>query len=255
MKTVTYRGRTFQVPENIDELTPGQYRRYLEISLMNDRGFISKTGLRCKLLTLLLGERTDISFLSEPIFKEAMDHIGLVFPFILGGKIHDSLTLYTGANLLKEWDGWKGPGDMLDGVKFGDFIDCNSLMRLISKGGSATESERLVSEFCQKLYKNDNPKAVPDEILCAHSLILFNNVMKAIREEPVEINGEPVNFSILFDKSGKERPDDHTGWTGAALEIAETGTFGNYRQVLDTPLWDILLFLYRKKFEHLYAKI
>ena len=35
--------------------------------------------------------------------------------------------------------------------------------------------------------------------------------------------------------------------SGTALEIAETGTFGTYRKVLDTPLWDVLVFLYREK--------
>lgn len=253
MKTIEYRGRMIRVPEEIDELTPAQYRRYLEISIMAGRGLINRAGLRGKLLTLLLGERTDLQFQTDSIQEEALTHIGLTTPFILSGEKRDRLWLETGTNLLKEWEGWSGPGDMLDGMTFGAFIDCNSLLKMLSKAHSTDETERLTAAFCKKLYTNrEKPDAKPDELLCAHALILFNNVTKALHGEPVEINGEPIRFAILFEKPDRRKPDDHTGWTGAALDIAETGTFGTYRQVLETPLWDILLYLYRKKFDHKY---
>lgn len=255
MKILSYRGRTIQAPETIDELTPAQYRRYLEISLMNDRGVLNRAGLIGKLLTLLLGERTDLSMQPDSLQREAFQHIRLVEAFILPGEKRDTLRFDTGANLLPEWDGWRGPGDMLDGVRFGAFIDCNSLLKMLSNAGSPAESERLTEEFCRKLYRNESrPDAQPDELLCAHALIFFNNVMKTLHREPVEINGERIPFALLFEKSDKRKPDDHTGWTGAALDIAEAGTFGTYREVLDTPLWDILLYLYRKKFDHKHSK-
>ena len=65
MKIIKYRERMLQVPELIDEFTPAQYRRYLEISLLNDRGILSRPTLRSKLLTLLLDERTDLSMQRE----------------------------------------------------------------------------------------------------------------------------------------------------------------------------------------------
>ncbi len=255
MKLVSYRGKTLQVPEQLEELTPAQYRRYLEIHLMAGRGLISRPGLRVKLLTLLLGEQTDLSMMEAYRLQEAMKHIDLVEPFILEGERHDTLHLDTCTNLLKEWKGWKGPGDMLDGVTFGDFIDCESLLKLISKEVSAGHREALTTEFVRKLYRNEqNPSEEPDELLCAHTLLFFNNVVRALHQpEPIDINGEPISFHILFEKSKKQKPDDHIGWTGAAMDIAETGTFGTYREVRDTPLWEILIYLYRKKFERKYS--
>ena len=125
MKIIKYRERMLQVPELIDEFTPAQYRRYLEISLLNDRGILSRPTLRSKLLTLLLDERTDLSMQREETIEEALNHIDLTLPFILPGEKRDRMNLNTGLNLLKEWDGWTGPGDMLDGVTFGAFIDGN----------------------------------------------------------------------------------------------------------------------------------
>lgn len=255
MRTIEYRGRIRQVPERIEELTPEQYRRYLEISLMYDRGMTNQSGLRSKLLTLLLGESVDISFLSEELVKEALSHISLTTPFIVTGEKRERLSLETCVNLLKEWNGWEGPGDMLEGVKFGDFIDCNSLVKLLAKARAQEETERLSVEFCRKLYRNEwNQEDEPDEILRAHSLIFFHSVMKAIHNDPIDVNGERIHFAILFEKSERQNPDDHTGWTGAAMEIAEAGAFGIYREVLDTPLWDILIYLYRKRFAHIHNK-
>lgn len=253
MRLISYKCMTRQVAESIDEFTPAQYRRYLEISLLADRGAIGKAGLRSKLLTLLLDEKTDISMLSPMATAEAMKHIELTKPFILEGERRDRLNLESGINPLKEWNGWKGVGDMLSGLNFGGFIDCDSLLRMISKSESAKRREDLTMEFCKKLYScPGRPDENPDELLCAHSLVLFNNVMQMLHNEPIDFNGEPLDFSILFDKADRRKADDRTGWSGAALDIAETGVFGTYSQVLETPLWNVLLYLYRKKFDYLH---
>lgn len=80
------------------------------------------------------------------------------------------------------------------------------------------------------------------------------NVFAIIREEPLEIDGETVDLRILFRQDEKPEADDHTGWTGIGMDIAENGAFGNYAEVRATPFWDILIFLYRKKFEKLHTK-
>lgn len=67
------------------------------------------------------------------------------------------------------------------------------------------------------------------------------NVFAIIREEPLEIDGETVELRILFRKDEKPEADDHTGWTGIGMDIAENGAFGNYAEVRATPFWDILI--------------
>ena len=48
--------------------------------------------------------------------------------------------------------------------------------------------------------------------------------------------------------------DDKTGWTGIVFEVAASGVFGNKKEVDDTPFWDVLLYLYKCKFEYLHQK-
>lgn len=253
MRIIEYRGKMLRVAERIEEFTPAQYRRYLEISIMADRGIIDRAGLRSKLLTMLLNESVDISIQDERTSLEAFKLIRITEPFIVSRDRRDRLNLETGENLLKEWNGWFGPGDMLSGLTFGKFIDCDTLLKLIARSEWAEERERLTVDFCKKMYSCPSCQdSTPDELLCAHSLVLYNNVMQCLRNDLVDFNGERLNFSILFEKSDKRKPDDHTGWTGAAMDIAETGVFGTYQQVVNTQLWDVLLFLYRKKFDYLH---
>ena len=62
---------------------------------------------------------------------------------------------------------------------------------------------------------------------------------------PVYIGGEAIDFRILFQKLASEdrKADDKTGWTGIVFE-----------EVDDTPFWDVLLYLYKCKFEYLHQK-
>ena len=42
--------------------------------------------------------------------------------------------------------------------------------------------------------------------------------------------------------------------TGIVFEVAASGVFGNKKEVDDTPFWDVLLYLYKCKFEYLHQK-
>ena len=74
-----------------------------------------------------------------------------------------------------------------------------------------------------------------------------------IQDSPVEINGEKIDFRIIFQNTGKgSRPDDHTGWTGITFEIAEKGLFGTVPEVEKTDMWAVLIYLYKCKFEYIH---
>ena len=71
-----------------------------------------------------------------------------------------------------------------------------------------------------------------------------------------DIGGEDIDFRMLFQKLASEdrKADDKTGWTGIVFEVAASGVFGNKKEVDDTPFWDVLLYLYKCKFEYLHQK-
>lgn len=260
MKTIEYKGRTIQVPRCIEELTPAQYRRYLEIYLMSQNDGDIYPWHTSKLLTLLLGERVDISMLPEECMHKAMEHYSLTEPFmqrvpaVTGqeGEGRKRFVTSTGVNLLPEWRGRKGPGAMLSGVSFGTFADCSVLVSILAKTTDESERLELMERIASMLYPQKDPgNPETDDLLTLHACLFFRNVTNMIQNDPIEVNGELISFSILFrGNNGNRRKNDRTGWTGIAMDVAESGVFGTYAQVRDTDLWDVLLFLYRKAFNN-----
>lgn len=256
MINISFRGRQLQIPQRIEEIAKGTpYLRYLELAAMTPTDEVGRMAVRVKLLSFLLQLKTDLSLYPKDFIKEAMHRIRLTDPFIDG---RGRLVTRTGTNMVPAYQGWKGPDDMLGDVDFGTFIDCETMLRAIRDTDDDDEHRRLQAEIFRKLYHT--AERYPQEsgsmpLLHAHAFTLFCNVTDIIRSEPVSINGRDIDFSILFKESpGETRPDDRTGWTGVALETAETGVFGSYYAVLKANLWDVLLFLYRKKFERMHDK-
>ena len=118
------------------------------------------------------------------------------------------------------------------------------------------QTNKLMSEFGEVLYRSDDPKAgkTPPALVCFHSYIFFCAVWELICTVPIPTNGEEINFSILFQEQGEKRLDDKTGWIGISFEIASSGVFGNVKQINETPFWDVLSYLYKCRFESLHIK-
>jgi hypothetical protein len=71
----------------------------------------------------------------------------------------------------------------------------------------------------------------------------------------IEIDGNKFDFSILFT-GGKNTDDnnDTVGMIGVMMAIAESGVFGNLKDVANTDVWDVLVRMYqleldRREFE------
>lgn len=252
MRTIEYLNKNIDVPESLEELTPGQYYRYLEIAMLANRNILVEQQARLKLMTLFLDLPVDVSMLPTREISEILSHLSITEPFILKEKKNFRLDLQTGINLLPAWERWRGPDDMLNGVSFETFCKCMALIKQF--GNEDNENDVDLQQFGSLLY-SDGIGTQPPMLVCLHAYLFFLNVFTIIQKEPLELDGETVDFRILFDKAqDKRKLDDHTGWAGIGMDIAETGTFGNLKQVKETPFWDILLFLYKKKFEKLHSK-
>lgn len=252
MRVIYYQNRQVSVPETLEELTPAQYYRYLEIATMANQHILSEPGVRLKILSLFLALPVDMGHLPPSTWKETLALLSLTDPFVIREGKSFRLDLSTGINLLPEWNGFHGPEDMLNGVSFDTFCKCMALVRRMGDEGGG-DRDMILREFGKALYTG-REGAEPPILLCLHAYLFFMNVFAIIREEPLEIDGETVDLRILFRKDEKPEADDHTGWTGIGMDIAENGAFGNYAEVRATPFWDILIFLYRKKFEKLHSK-
>ena len=151
-------------------------------------------------------------------------------------------------------------GDMLNGLTFGNFCDCLDLLQQSKQ--AAEKDEPAINEIFQditlKLYRYKDPEKMPavPSLLAIHAVNFFSAVWEMVLSGPVYIGGEAIDFRILFQKLASEdrKADDKTGWTGIVFEVAASGVFGNKKEVDDTPFWDVLLYLYKCKFEYLHQK-
>lgn len=245
MKQIDYDGRTLQVPEALEELTPQQYLRYLEIALMLQAGQIKPVQARVKLLTLLLQLPVDAAMMPRSQCKKLAALVTLTGPFVQKREGVTRLDTCTGMNLLPQWQRRKGPGDMLNGISFGAFIRCSGWLAGMN-ALEGEEREEAVARVAGELYPGEGRLPV---LVQTHACLFFLNVLEILRTEPLEMNGCTVDYRILFQESTKKVPakGPSVGWTGVAMDLAELGVFGTYQQVLDAPMWDVFTFLYHKQ--------
>ncbi len=251
MKQVEYKGKNYQIPESADELTPEQYYRCLEIYTLMVNHKLQAGAVRLKLLTLFLSLPVDASLLRQPELSELIPLLDITYPFIEWEGDFFRMKIASGTNLLPQWEGFTGPKDMMNDVSFEAFCTCMALIRkIMDQSCSANHS---MQDLGRLLYSNGKGSTPPD-IICLHACIFASKVIRIIRTEPVDIDGELIDFRILFKSSRRATFDDHLGWTGIAMDVAESGVFGNYQDVLGRPFWDVLIYLYKKKFEHLHRR-
>ena len=257
MTAHTFRGKVVEIPSGIDELTPEQYVFYLHLTAwLRARAVTPRMWLRRWAACLAgLGE-VNPDLLREE-FREQFEELEAAVEraFLIRNDAGEPMPETTSCrNLLPFYKGFKGPGDWLDGMTFGSFTKCAAL---IEQARTAIDSDAadIYAEIAREIYAIPEGERVP-QVLVWHAPALFVAVSRAIQSEPVDINGKPVDFGIIFRPApvADRRPDDNTGWAGVAFEVAASGIFGNMRELENAPLWDVLLYLYKCKFEYLHEK-
>ena len=183
--------------------------------------------------------------------QEAELFVSCLKPFFSG---HEPV-IASCRNLLPSYKGWTSvAGDMLEGLRFGPFIDSLAALNLITlaqKDGDDDELSHHMRTIAMALYTPPSDGVKPPSLLVSHAVLFFSTVWQHITEQPVCINGEDIPFTILFTGSSASA-DDHTGWNGIAFEVAKQGVFGPMSSLREAPFWDVLLYLYKCRFENLH---
>lgn len=266
MEKITYNNKTVNIPSVLDELNGEQYGQFLILAVLMNRETITPAQFRVKWISFLLGMKTDYVMYTQNIIRELdaqLEKLDGFFSYTTGKEGERIVTpiLSTGRNLMQDFGGWHGVGDMLNGLTFGNFCDCLGLLqqcRQAAEDDDNTDINEIFQEFALKLYRFETLGKTPPvpTLLAIHAVNFFSAVWEMILSAPVYIGGEDIDFRILFKKlaASDRKPDDKTGWTGIAFEVAASGVFGNMKTVNDTPFWDVLLYLYKCKFEYLHQK-
>ena len=141
-------------------------------------------------------------------------------------------------NLMPVWRGHKGPEDWLGDMTWGTFCDCLDLLSM-----AAQEGEGQTADGLARMMYGLPAEETPDGVLRLHCLALMQSVVAAMSSGPIAINGRDVDLSIVF--RSHHGSGDGTGLAGVTFEVAESGVFGAFREVKDTGMWDVLLYLYK----------
>ncbi len=250
MITIRTRGREVEIPAEIDELNPAQYEYYCSLLLAVAAGAMDSEAFRVRWLSYLVGlKRANFTILLPEFREELAAQLSAVDSFLNPEPEGSPLRIATTRNLLPSYRGYSGPGDWLEGLRFGDFVECLSLMESIDAADEAA-TLAVYEQMARILYRIPEADKVPD-LLLFHAPTFFSSVWRAIMAGPVEINGKNIDFRIIFKSTGSDRRDDGTGWAGITFEVATAGLFGNVKEVEAVEFWDVLLYLYRCKFEYL----
>ena len=256
METITFNKHRHNIPTTPDDLTPDQYQYLLRLFNGYASGALSLDMVRTRWFGSLVGLNGLDYKILKPERRQGAEELAAraLGYFIRPSSGPDSLPILditTVRNLLPEYRGYRGPGDLMFGVTFGQFVEVFTLMEQIE---TAHDGGAILQEVARILYHIPSTEPVP-AVLAFHAPLFFGNVWHHIMTTPVDINGRSLDLSILGRKiPGDTMPDDNTGWTGVAYEVAASGIFGNLRQVEDADLWEVLLYLYKCKFEYIHQK-
>lgn len=254
MVDIHYNGKTVTIPSTLEELSPNQYISYLFLVVMLKRGIIEEDDFKLQLLRRLLDLKVDITGFTPIISSALIAQLDALDGFFIDEAGTRAPALATGRNLMPEFAGWEAKvGDMLNGMTFGDFIEAVGLMGEIHDHGEEEQAEAF-SAVARLMYRPTEKAKDKDEVpalLAIHAVTLFTSVFNQITADRVTINGKAIDFGLIFRSvpGMPTKPDDHTGWHGIAMEVASSGVFGPVKEVYAAPLWDVLLYLYRCKFD------
>ena len=252
-------GRIVKVPTMLEELTPHQYRYYCMLAGALTGGVMDVEHYRKSWFSFLLGlERMVYTMLVPERIKEIEEQLPLMNDFLIPERTENGTVLRpdfdTCVNLLPAYHGHEGPGDWMHGVKFGEFVECiTELETAVATQATGDDLRECCRHIARVLYHIPERENV-STLLENHAVRLLASVWKAIQAGPIEINGKKIDFTIIFKGGDNSRPDDKTGWAGITFEVASAGVFGTVKEVEATEFWDVLLYLYKCKFEYNHDK-
>lgn len=253
------------IPSDIYELTPDQYLEYLKLVHAAETENIPVKQLRMGIFRIICP--IDFGFKYARMSKAHKEELWIRL-YQLSEKMdsffdieesEDKLIykahLKCGSNLLPEWNGLKGPDDMLNNITWGDFVTCMNLLSAYKEAlesNNSLESDSILTDFFYRLYKSDSgtqKKEVPAYVKL-HAVSYFSYIFELISSVPISIHGNEIDFRILFSGQGSTAKDNNMGWNGLVFSVAESGVFGKTEDVNKESFWQVMLYLYKCTFDN-----
>lgn len=261
-------GKTIAFPSDIDELTPDQYLFYVDLAFQYFNGSIKdvsevKRRLFVYLTDLKVSGKMNFYLpeTKEAIWSAVATYIDLMDSFfdIEVSETGKSFRMHTECvrQLLPEWKQFTTYSDIFEQMKWGEFRKCCDLFKMIkveTDRGNDVQADELVKELFFTLYvskKKPNPKQLIPESVLFHALNYFSYIFHLVTTTPIEINGEEIDFSILWDDEDKNKSSEPNklGWNSIHFELSEKGVFGNAEQADKEKFINVFLWMYKQRMD------
>lgn len=174
-----------------------------------------------------------------------------------------------------------GPGDFLQGMVFSEYKDALAAAMKYMDTNDDYWLDRLAAILYRPKRKGlkrlklttdfDGQTRVPyNQKLAEHNTGIMKGVNRGIKymimmyvmgclwtlkneTNGIEIDGNKCDFSILFKRKGgnSEGDEEGIGMIGIMMAIAESGVFGNLKDVANTDVWDVLVRMYQMESERM----
>lgn len=261
-------GKTIAFPSDIDELSPDQYLFYIDLAFQYFNGRLRdvnevKRRLFVYLTDLKVSGKMNFYLpeTREAIWSAVATYIDLMDSFfdIEVSETGKSYRMHTECvrQLLPEWKRFTTYSDIFEQMKWGEFRKCCDLFKMIkveTDRGNDVQADELVKELFFTLYvskKKPNPKQLIPESVLFHALNYFSYIFHLVTTTPIEINGEEIDFSILWDDEDKNKSSEPNklGWNSIHFELSEKGVFGNAEQADKEKFINVFLWMYKQRMD------
>ncbi|WP_196890375.1 hypothetical protein [Aureivirga marina] len=268
-----------EFPEEISELTNDQFQFLCKCICQFISGELSFFDLKIHVLYKFLNIKRSTKKLSEEEYLNRNSNVlhlsDLVENFFntthAEGKERKQIKLDCTENkipfLKVGFQKYIGPKDLFLNITFGEFIEAQTHFQNYIK----TNSEEDLNLLAATLYRESKPKTRKNKIenyqgdkrikfhvasvetrakkfkkvpihLKFGIFIYFASCLEFIATEVIEVSGNPINLSPLFQKS--ESNNESIGLVSVLFSLSESGVFGDKEKTEEELYWTILLKLY-----------
>lgn len=277
--------KTIHIPSHWDELSEKQMHKVMDLAYKVISSRLSFVEFRTRLFSMFTNLKLKSSHryktvngLNEPInemiYNLSDQLCGWPFSVSSSQELELKYTSIKSPFSIIRIEGkyYHSPSELLSSLTFEEFrISLDYLgeyMRLF-KDGYKDESSIPLNCFMATLFRPkigngerkpvnraeiEKESAVFEKVpaYIKYSVILwFTYCVDFLQKSDLLIEGVEVNFSVLFPKStSSEKTNPGLGWAGLLYDLAEAGIFGDIHQSDKQPLFQVLLFLYKKHLDN-----
>lgn len=254
MKTVKVPelGLSWEVADSLEELSPSQWLRWVELTCFAESGVLAVEELQIAWVMELMNLKTKGSMpaqAQENLIYLVQQTKGFWEHTSEGVKLNTS-TVYNLQPSIKVNDRhFKGPALLCHDISFGQFLEAYQVFAYYLKD----QDPEALPYLTKALYQ------VPDSYLQQlqqlplyyhkAALHFFDACVNHIQSAPLVISGQPIPIYKVFSGGGSS--SDELPMAPVLFNVSENGVFGSAKEVKQANLFEVLQFLYNK---HLQAQ-